>query len=500
MLKTIVEVSSKDAKEYFLKNKSYSSIDFPEYIDFTILLDKLSKDLEGKSYKEIGTKKKLDSSDRVNYNLIFNKDGKYDWRPYELINPVLYVLLVNEMTKNENWKLIQKRFEKIKRRSVVECVSLPLVDSKKEPKQSKQILNWWEKIEQKSIELALDFNHIYHTDITNCYGSIYTHSVPWALHSKRRSKKEQRENKLFGNLLDTYLRLMSYGQTNGIPQGSSLMDFIAEIILNYADLLLSLEIKKVKLSDYKILRYRDDYRIFVNNSNDGEVILKLLTETLETLGLKLHSGKTMKSSDIITSSVKEDKLFWLRDKINEETLQKQLLNLYSFSLKFPNSGTLNKELEAIFNVIPKKKTLTEIKVLISIVTNLALNNPRTHPYAISIISKLMGKMKDDNQKKEVFLRVANKFKNIPNTGFLEIWLQRAIIKYDFISYEFTEEICQLLEENSKLELWDLDWLNAKKIKKHFIKDNIILKEKLKDMDKEISIEEVSIFNKNVLSL
>jgi hypothetical protein len=32
---------------------------------------------------------------------------------------------------------------------------------------------------------------------------------------------------------------MNYGQTNGIPQGSVLMDFIAEMVLGYIDECLS---------------------------------------------------------------------------------------------------------------------------------------------------------------------------------------------------------------------------------------------------------------------
>lgn len=64
---------------------------------------------------------------------------------------------------------------------------------------------------------------------------------------------------------------MSNGQTNGIPQGSVLMDFIAEILLKYSDELISYEIQKnTKLKEkFKILRYRDDYRIFVKEIEIG---------------------------------------------------------------------------------------------------------------------------------------------------------------------------------------------------------------------------------------
>ena len=101
--------------------------------------------------------------------------------------------------------------------------------------------------------------------------------------------------------IDTAIRNMSYGQSNGIPQGSVLMDFIAEIVLGYADLELSRSIEKYnieqhqeqnKIQEYKIIRYRDDYRIFANSQNDVVKIAKLLTEVLQQLNLKINTQKT----------------------------------------------------------------------------------------------------------------------------------------------------------------------------------------------------------------
>ena len=86
----------------------------------------------------------------------------------------------------------------------------------------------WEQIVQKSLELSLEFSYIYHTDITDCYCSIYTHSIPWAIHSKKYAKKHKNDKKLVGNVIDNHIRAMSYGQTNGIPQGSVLCRFIVK--------------------------------------------------------------------------------------------------------------------------------------------------------------------------------------------------------------------------------------------------------------------------------
>ena len=69
---------------------------------------------------------------------------------------------------------------------------------------------------------------------------------------------------------------MQYGQTNGIPQGSVLFDFIAEMVLGYADSQVSEVLASNDITDYKILRYRDDYRIFCNRKDELEKIAFVL--------------------------------------------------------------------------------------------------------------------------------------------------------------------------------------------------------------------------------
>ena len=119
--------------------------------------------------------------------------------------------------------------------------------------------------------------------------------------------KEQKDNHdLLGNSIDDFVQDMRFGQTNGISQGSILMDFIAEIVLGYIDSLLSIKLKDNKITNYKILRYRDDYRVFVNDSSTGENILKELTIILYDFGMRLNSSKTIISSNIVLSSIKEN--------------------------------------------------------------------------------------------------------------------------------------------------------------------------------------------------
>ena len=178
------------------------------------------------------------------------------------------------------------------------------------------------------------------TDVTDCYGSIYTHSIAWALHGKDDAKKYKGDKSLIGNIIDGLIQDGSHGQTNGIPQGSAPMDFIAEMVLGYADSELSKKIEEANITDYHILRYRDDYRIFVNNPQHGEKLVKLLSEVLLELGLKLNPSKTLSTNQVVRNSIKPDKLYWIGQNQVGLNLQKFLLIIHNLATQFPNSGSL----------------------------------------------------------------------------------------------------------------------------------------------------------------
>jgi hypothetical protein len=552
MKKTIISLNHQEAKQFFLKNESYCNIDLPPYLNFSILLNELSNKLNNRNINEF--KKLLFQSEQnqagngkfqpsdfenVNYRLLHNKNGKFDWRPFELINPMLYISLVHKMTELENWEKIITRFLKIRDRSCVECISIPNVSENKNSDIKEQVINWWEGIEQQSLKLSLDFRYIHHTDITDCYGSIYTHSIPWAIHSKKvsKSKRNRKNNSLIGNSIDTHIQAMSYGQTNGIPQGSVLTDFIAEIVLNYSDLLLSQKLNNIDVREFKILRYRDDYRIFTNNPTLAESIIKHLTEVLISLGLKLHPQKTTSSDNIIYSSIKEDKLDWLLLKDNSSnSIQKQLLVVHDFSNKYPNSGTLTKQLKEIssniskksqFNIlkilksfiytvaqcvlclkdfdyhykrcikpiVSKRKNFNKnenIEVLISIIVDIAYYNPRTYSISNTILSKLFNLIEDEEEAIKIITKVIEKFKFIPNTGHMQIWLQRAIIKTKYTDLEFCEKICKLVNGDN-IALWNNDWLDEEII--NIFNQNSILDEGLLSrISPIIKDDEVLMFN------
>lgn len=498
----VLDLNNIDAKEYFLKEESYFNFDLPTYFVFENLLQAVSAQIGGQDLQTLystytigqgQTKRHFPAEfEDVNHKFLNNKDGKFAWRPFQLIHPALYVSLVNKITEQANWNLIVARFAQSQTNPNIRCYSIPLRSDSQQSDRATSITQWWQAIEQQSLELALKYEYVLHTDISDCYGSIYTHSVPWAVHTKQTAKTQRRDLSLIGNVIDKHLQDMAYGQTNGIPQGSVLMDFIAEIVLGYADLELSDRIQQANIQDYEIIRYRDDYRIFSNNPQTAEHITKLLTEILVELGMCLNAQKTIVSTNVIKkNSIKPDKLYWISSRKGAKGLQEHLLIIHKLSEEYPNSGSLSKALGKFYNRI---KGITEIKqnieVLVSILADIMYKNPRTYTIASAILSKLLSLIPNTDKKNEILNLIYQKFEKIPNTGHIKIWLQRVTIKLDR-QRQYTEKLCEKVN-NPALQIWNSDWLenNLKSI----IETTPVIDETvIADIDVVIAKEEVELF-------
>ncbi len=497
-MKNVLSLTEKEAREFFLKEESYYNFDLPPYFEFGDLLEDLAKHFGNKELTDFYSSSKSlrpHLLEDVNYKLISNKDGRYAWRPLQLIHPALYVYLVCLITKKTNWENIKKRFaELIKKSSGIECEGLPVVSTYYKKDKAAQIVHWSSEVEKKSVVYSLDFDYLFHTDIVDYYGSIYTHSVAWAMHDKSVAKKEKGNKKLLGNQIDWQLQAMSNGQTNGIPQGSVLMDFFAEMVLCYIDSLLTEKIKGngIKKSEYKIIRYRDDYRIFTNNPQIAEQIIKELTDILNDFGMRINSSKTKGLSSVVHSSIKPDKLAWAINENCYTDLQSELYAISVFSQSFPNSGQVSVSLKNFYDKIVdlnKKDIRVNIQVLISIATDIAYKNPRTYPIVAAILSKLVNFLAKST-KERIVKKVLAKFKKLPNTGIMQIWLQRITIKLGD-SYEYSEKLCsKVIDKN--VVVWNSDWLNAK-TKKIVNSHNLVNTDTLEQIGAVIGNNEVELF-------
>ena len=402
---------------------------------------------------------------------IINKADNLSWRKLQIINPILYVILVITITTEENWNLITNKIKEYqnKVKDKIFCSSIPFSNDKNI---KNKISSYLKNFENKTIQLSLEYNYIIKTDISNCYDSIYTHSISWAIYGKENVKKvvkkKDNDNKSIslGEEIDNILRSMSYGQSNGIPQGSVIMDFICEILLSYVDLELFNKINKNNNNiDYKILRYRDDYRILTKNYDDGVSILKALIFCLNKFGLNINNKKTTYSEDIISESEKKDKVYLRNNIILEPYSHKTIFNnikkLYQFNLLFPSSKQLRKEFKKLNefllknNNLSKKKYILNKEEIISILTSIIYTNLNLIPEFVSLL-ELMLIDEDINFKENIYKKIQNKIlKNNERNVYINIWLDNLLIKDK--KKDKTEIIKKFSDNNT---IWDLSFLNC----------------------------------------
>ena len=493
-MKLIVDVTNEEARAHFLKGSSYFNGDFPEYISFEPLLSAVAKVLAGKQYSDFGTKPFLHPE--VNYQFVANKDGRFAWRPYELMHPAIYVSLVNTICDPENWPQITARFKAFGL-GAVECCSSPVLSEDVQSDQAAQVRNWWQRVEQRSLVHSLQYSYLLHSDVTDCYGSLYTHSISWALHGFETAKANKGKNTLVGNRIDHHLQASRYGQTNGICQGSVLMDFIAELVLGYVDEQITAEVGEA--TDFRILRYRDDYRIFTNSDCRAEEILKIVSDKLRAVGMKLGVAKTQLNTNVVEGSVKPDKLagIELQDlgETNAKTLQKKLLRLHSFGRRFPNSGALRRlvgDLHA--ETIKQRVQPDDLEVQIAIATDISAVSPLTFPAIAGILSHLIS-LVEKSEKERLWKLVHSKMRRVPHNGYLEVWMQRVTKpKAVGLAFESSEAICRIVDGDD-ISLWNNDWVSSTDLKKALSVKSIVVHE-VEDTPEVMQPEEIELFKQN----
>ena len=139
----------------------------------------------------------------------------------------------------------------------------------------------------QKLQLRSRFPVILKLDIKNYYRSIYTHSIPWAIHGKQYAKTHLRENNL-GNSLDRSFQHGQDGQTIGIPTGPDTSFIIAEVILSR---LVQGMIDRNALRPDRIVRFYDDIEYGCESELEAHRILAKFEEALREYELEINPDK-----------------------------------------------------------------------------------------------------------------------------------------------------------------------------------------------------------------
>ena len=153
--------------------------------------------------------------------------------------------------------------------------------------------------QKNCIQASIGFQYRLKVDIANCYPSIYTHSITWAICGKKEAKRlllmgdKQRKQEpalvqkaySLGDCLDAFMRFQKNNETNGIVVGPFTSRIFSEIILASLD-------NKLREEGFVFRRYVDDYKFYFRSESDASESVKTIEKVLSEYNLNLNLSKT----------------------------------------------------------------------------------------------------------------------------------------------------------------------------------------------------------------
>lgn len=488
-MRTILDMNCKAAKRFFFRPRSYFSLALPSYYQFDRLLTHARELLMGHNLQNYYLPDLHPQHfDDVNYTIIYNKDGKYAWRKYQIIHPFFYTEMVHLLTTQTNWDFVKAKTKEF-RNPLITCASMIPAPTSKLNRNEQDIFNWAGNFTNETVRRALKYKYMLATDMTNCYDTLPFYLLQRALYGK--TNLIDYNLPLIGHQLCTLLQDISYGQGCGIPQGSILMDFLAEIILSYLDSLIYTRLPENL--DAKILRYRDDYRIFANEATIAKHIMKVIVETLAEFNLKINLSKTFLTTDVIKHAFKPDRLAWrtIGPTIfgdNKLSVLKSLLLIQNFGRNYPNCGSLKAALSTLYaREIYDSGCHDDIWQAVSVVSDIMYTNPGVWPHGIAILSKYIDAHESADASR-IIEAIRAKFIDVPNTEYLEIWLQRLSVKENPY-YKYDNRLSKTLFEPNT-HVWNSQWLG---MQTNLCDADMISYDEILTMPNAIPAEEVALF-------
>lgn len=149
--------------------------------------------------------------------------------------------------------------------------------------------------------------YVVKADISTCFPSIYTHSIPWALVGKATAKQNSRDKKKWYNQIDHYTQNCKNGETHGLLIGPHASNLLSELILTVVD-------RNLYDKGWRYIRNIDDYTCYVESIEDGQKFLLELGSELRQFDLTLNFKKT-EIQELPVASVEQ----WVR-KINSVSI------------------------------------------------------------------------------------------------------------------------------------------------------------------------------------
>ena len=336
---------------------------FPDELGFWFVSEGLADKFD-QINNSVTLNKKL-SSKPVKYSI---PKGRYNRRTLSVPNPYHYFFLCK--TIHDNWTEIQTHLEKSK-------ISLTTPVFKTGSSRAISRKYTFEDISSMFLTRSVGANYVLRTDISRYYSTIYTHSIPWALHSKSIAKLNNKD-KLLGNFLDKLVRNSQDKQTIGIPVGPDTSLIISEIIGVAMDELIMKDVDCLNS-----MRYIDDYYFFYEKLADAEKTLANIQKVLGEFELELNKEKTKIYE--MPQSIEPD---WISQINNTSLDNNNIISFisvtYSLIKNNPNEDVLGYSLAKLKKLTINKNNWSIVQAFI---LNSILYDPNGMPLACSILSE-----------------------------------------------------------------------------------------------------------------
>ncbi|WP_253278693.1 antiviral reverse transcriptase Drt4 [Pseudomonas protegens] len=140
---------------------------------------------------------------------------------------------------------------------------------------------------KSTLDLSFGAGFRAHADVANCFGSIYTHSLEWAIQGYDEAKRQlQKKNgpRHWSSVLDTVFRNAKRKETTGLPIGPCTSSIAVEIILAAVD--------KKLAGRFRFVRYIDDYTAYCSTHLEAQEFIRALSIALSQYRLTLNLSKT----------------------------------------------------------------------------------------------------------------------------------------------------------------------------------------------------------------
>jgi len=208
-------------------------------------------------------------------------------------------------------------------------------------------------------------------DISTCFPSIYTHSIPWALVGHARAKSNH-STTLWYNDLDKRQRDLKRGETHGIPIGPATSNLISEVILYKID-------ENLRDKGYRFLRFIDDYKCYCETREQAEQFLVDLERELQKYLLTINIKKV-----VIEELPIPHRASWIIDLVNhlpddDSPSSRKIADFFDYAINLQKKYPEGSILKYTSRSLVKRINESNAKVFLSYLASVSFHYPIVLP-------------------------------------------------------------------------------------------------------------------------